>query len=100
MQYNGTAASAVQSPAIFVVMFPDYGDIASAALTGVQFNYVCKSFTYSTVCMHTPQEFSWNGLSLVKDCQFFSHMKDLAKKCVHALLNACTCSTKIVPMLI
>ena len=44
MQYNGTTASARQSPAIFVVMFADYGDIASAALTGVQLNYVCKSF--------------------------------------------------------
>ena len=44
MQYNSTNAQALQSPGIFVVMFADYGDIATNALTGVQFNYACKSF--------------------------------------------------------
>ena len=44
MQYNANLASALQSPGIFVVMFADYGDIATGTLTGVQFNYICKSF--------------------------------------------------------
>ena len=43
MQFNTLTSSALQSPGIFVVMFADYGDIASVTLTGVQFNYACKS---------------------------------------------------------
>ena len=43
MQYNSTQASALQSPAICVVMFADYGDVG-ANLTAVNFNYACKSF--------------------------------------------------------
>ena len=44
MQYTSTNAQALQSARIFVVMFADYGDIATGTLTGVQFNYACKSF--------------------------------------------------------
>ena len=44
MQYNSTQAAALQSQVIFVVMVADCGDIATGTLTGVQFNYACKSF--------------------------------------------------------
>ena len=42
IQFTGVGANALNDPAIFVIIRASYGDIASAALTGVNFNYLSR----------------------------------------------------------